>query len=89
MLVQQLLDHIHINPSYLSRKFKTETGMTISEFTNRKRVEEAKLYLQRDNISITDVAFMVGFNDVNYFTKVFKKYTSVTPSQFINKKDKS
>lgn len=63
--------------------------MTISEFTNRKRVEEAKLYLQRDNISITDVAFMVGFNDVNYFTKVFKKYTSVTPSQFINKKDKS
>ena len=76
---------INVNPSYLSRKFKEDTGMNISEFINQKRVEEAKLYLQRGNISITDIAFMVGFNDLNYFCKVFKKLTSVTPSQYAKK----
>jgi two-component system, response regulator YesN len=43
--------------------------------------------LQRGNISITDIAFMVGFNDLNYFSKVFKKLTSVTPSQYIKGKN--
>ncbi|WP_394236995.1 helix-turn-helix transcriptional regulator [Niallia oryzisoli] len=77
-----LAKEIHVNPSYLSRKFKEETGMNISEFINQERVEEAKLYLRRGNISITDIAFLVGYNDLNYFSKVFKKITSVTPSQY-------
>lgn len=76
---------IHVNPSYLSRKFKEETGRTVSEYINQKRVEEAKLYLERENISITDVAFLVGFNDLNYFSKIFKKHTSLTPSQYAKK----
>lgn len=82
LTLQLVAGHIHVNPSHLSRKFKEETSETITEFINRKRVEEAKLYLRRSKISVTDVAFMVGFNDMNYFSKVFKKYTSMTPSQF-------
>ena len=82
----QIAEEIHVNPSYLSRKFKEETGMNITEFINQKRVEEAKLYLQRGNISITDIAFLVGFNDLNYFSKVFKKLTSVTPSQYAKRR---
>ncbi|MEH7114384.1 AraC family transcriptional regulator [Neobacillus niacini] len=77
---------IHVNPSHLSRKFKEDTGMNITDFINQKRVGEAKLYLQRGNISMTDIAFMVGFNDLNYFSKVFKKLTSVTPSQYAKKR---
>lgn len=77
---------IHVNPSHLSRKFKEDTGMNITEYINQKRVGEAKLYLQRGNISMTDIAFMVGFNDLNYFSKVFKKLTSVTPSQYAKRK---
>lgn len=82
LTLQQIAEEIHVNPSYLSRKFKEDTGMNVSEFINHKRVDEAKLYLQRGNISITDTAFLVGFNDLNYFSKVFKKRTSVTPSQY-------
>ena len=74
---------IHVNASHLSRKFKEETGLTMTEFIHEKRIAEAKLYLQREDISINDVAFMVGFNDLNYFSKVFKKLTSLTPSQYI------
>lgn len=74
---------IHVNPSHLSRKFKNETKMNMIDYINHKRVEEAKLYLQRGNSSITEIAFMVGFNDLNYFSRVFKKFTSLTPSQYI------
>ncbi len=61
--------------------------MNITEFINQKRIEEAKLYLKRGNFSITDIAFMVGFNDLNYFSKVFKKLTSVTPSQYAKRRN--
>lgn len=84
--LNSIAKQIHVNPSHLSRKFKEDTGMNITEFINQKRVEESKLYLQRGNISITDIAFMVGFNDLNYFSKVFKKLTSVTPSQYAKKR---
>lgn len=84
--LKQIAKRIHINPSNLSRKFKEETGLTITEFINRKRVEEAAAYLQRGNISVTEVAFLVGFNDLNYFSKVFKKIMSVTPSQYAGKR---
>ncbi len=82
----QIANQIHVNPSHLSRKFKEDTGVNITEFINQKRIEEAKLYLKRGNISITDIAFMVGFNDLNYFSKVFKKLTSVTPSQYAKRR---
>lgn len=74
---------IHVNPSHLSRKFKEDTNMNIIEYINHKRVEEAKLYLQRGNTSVTEIAFMVGFNDLNYFSRVFKKATSLTPSKYM------
>lgn len=74
---------IHVSPSHLSRKFKNETTINIIDYINQKRVEEAKLYLQNRDISITDIAFLVGFNDLNYFSRVFKKVTSLTPSQYV------
>jgi AraC-like DNA-binding protein len=80
---------LNVNPSHLSRKFKEDTNMNIIEYINLKRVDEAKLYLQRRNTSITEVAFMVGFNDHNYFTRVFKKITSLTPTQYMKGKQKN
>ncbi|MCQ6275648.1 helix-turn-helix domain-containing protein [Bacillus sp. V3B] len=82
LLLNNIATAIHVNPTYLSRKFKEDTNMTIIEYINHKRVEEAKLYLHRGNKSITEIAFLVGFNDLNYFSRVFKKITSVTPSQY-------
>lgn len=80
--LNELAASIHVNPSYLSRKFKQETNMNIIDYIHQKRIEEAKIYIQRGNISITDIAYMVGFNDLNYFSKVFKKITSFTPTQY-------
>ncbi|MGP4039550.1 helix-turn-helix domain-containing protein [Gracilibacillus sp. D59] len=83
LTLKHIAEQIHVNPSHLSRKFKVETQMTVTNFIQHKRVEEAKLYLRRGSISITDIAFMLGFNDLNYFSRVFKKWTSLTPSQYV------
>ena len=74
---------VHVNASHLSKKFKQETGYSITDYINMKRVNAAKLYLVNGNMSITDIAYLVGYNDVNYFCRIFKKITSLTPSQYI------
>ncbi|MCQ6278792.1 helix-turn-helix transcriptional regulator [Bacillus sp. EB600] len=78
---------LNVNPSHLSRKFKEDTNTNIIDYINHKRIDEAKLYLQRGNTSVTEVAFLVGYNDHNYFTRVFKKITSITPSQYMKGKN--
>ena len=65
----------------LARLFATRYAVVGFDI-NQKRIEEAKRYLERGNVSITEVALMVEFNDLNYFSRVFKKTTSLSPSQY-------
>ena len=73
---------LYISSYELSRQFKKETGETITDYINKKRINVAVFILENENISITDISYMVGFNDVNYFTKVFKKLKGLTPSEY-------
>lgn len=77
---------IDVNPYVLSRQFKKETKQNITEYINIQRINEAVYIMENKNISITDIAYMVGFNDINYFSKVFKKLKGMTPSEY--RKDK-
>ncbi|ACT02711.1 helix-turn-helix transcriptional regulator [Paenibacillus sp. JDR-2] len=79
-----LAETVEVSASHLSRQFKLETGMGFTDYVNWKRIEESKLYLQSGTLPITDIAFLVGFNDLNYFGRVFKKYTDRTPSQYVH-----
>lgn len=73
---------LNVNPSYLSTLFKKETGVTLTDYVNQKRVERAKQLLKAGNTQIQTVAQSCGVLDVNYFTKIFKKYTGVTPKEY-------
>ena len=75
------IHRMHI--SHISRKFKNETNMSIPEYVNLQRIGLAKLYFENGNAGIGEVSDLLGFNDSNYFGKVFKKFTSMTPSQYI------
>lgn len=70
-----------INASYLSALFRRETGETVTDFVNRRRVELAVHLLSTTNLQVQTVAQHCGFADVHYFTKVFKKLTGETPRQ--------
>lgn len=74
-----LAETLGINPSYLSRSFKNALGMTLTDYINQLRIEEAKYLLDHSNDSVTEIASHVGFNDSNYFSKVFHKWEHMTP----------
>lgn len=71
-----------INPSYLSTLFKKETGQTVTDYVSQKRMHLAVQLLNGTRLQIQTVAQHCGIPDVNYFTKVFKKYVGKTPKQF-------
>ncbi|MDF2521423.1 MAG: hypothetical protein K0R84_2051 [Clostridia bacterium] len=80
--LEAISSEIDVSLYELSRQFKRETGQNITEYINIQRVNEAIYIMQNPNISITDAAYMVGFNDLAYFTKVFKKLKGITPSEY-------
>lgn len=67
---------------YFSRQVKAATGKTFLEFFTEYRIEKAKQCLQVTELSVGDVGRIVGYSDSNYFTKVFKRMTGLTPSQW-------
>ena len=73
---------LNVNASYLSALFKKETGQTLTEYVTKKRVEHAAYLLKSTNLQIQTVAQHCGIYDVNYFTKMFKKYAGKTPKEY-------
>lgn len=80
--VTSLCQHLNINKSYFCSIFKNGTGYTFSHFLNYFRVEKSKKLLQNTDLSLLDIAIAVGFNNQNYFSMVFKKFTNKTPFQY-------
>lgn len=77
-----IAEYVHLNPSYFSTFFKKETGIGITDYLNKVRIDESKKLLKNMNNSILDVALSVGFEDQSYYSKVFKKITGKTPKQY-------
>ncbi|WP_322907256.1 response regulator transcription factor [Paenibacillus campi] len=74
--------HFHFNPSYLSSYFTTHNKEGFSEHLNKIRVQKAAEMLKDDRYSISEISDRVGYSDHSYFTKVFKKWTGLSPSQY-------
>lgn len=71
----------HYHEQYLGRLFKRETGMRFSDYINTERIKRAALYL-RDARSVIQVAYQVGFHNVTYFNRCFKRYFGKTPTEY-------
>ncbi len=84
--LSHIADTLGVHPSYLSRAFKKEMGMTLTDYINRLRIEEAKYLLNHEGTSVTEAALNVGYNDPNYFSKVFTKLEHVTPHEYRKRK---
>ena len=77
-----LAEKAGVGESYLSARFREETGKTFSSWLREKRVARAKDLLVRKELSISQVAEQIGMLDVSYFIRVFKKETGVTPGEW-------
>lgn len=80
--LEEVASYVHLHPAYFSSLFKNMTGTSFKEYLNKIRIEESKLLLANTDYSILDIAIAVGFEDQSYFSKIFKKYTGITPRQF-------
>ncbi|RLQ94294.1 helix-turn-helix domain-containing protein [Falsibacillus albus] len=81
--LNDLAAHFHLSPSYISTIFKTETGKNFKDLLNQYRIQKAKEILSgNENIKIHQVAELVGYNNVNSFIRIFKKYVGLSPGQY-------
>lgn len=82
LTLNTLAHKLNVNPSYLSTLFKKETGVTLTEYVNRRRIEHSILLLNSTSLQIQTIAQHCGIPDVNYFTKMFKKQIGKTPKEY-------
>ncbi|MDF2661095.1 MAG: AraC family transcriptional regulator [Paenibacillus sp.] len=81
--LKTMADHFQLSPDHLIRTFKKEKGMTYHQYVLLQRVFESKrLLLQQSEMSLTDIAYSVGFASSSQFSKTFKNITGQTPSAF-------
>jgi two-component system response regulator YesN len=74
---------VFVSEYYLSHLFRKEMDTTFSNYVCRIRIDKAKEFLKNEKMAqIQEVAGRVGFNDANYFAKMFKKTTGVTPKEY-------
>ncbi len=88
MSVSDISRALGTSTSYLSRIFKESTGETIIRTINNKRIEKAKAYLAETDYKVYEVADILGFENVTYFSRFFKKHTGMSPKEYKEEKNK-
>jgi len=79
-----LADKCGFNPSYFSRAFKSKTGMAVFEYINRIRIDKACMLLKRTDLSIIEIAYSTGYNNISFFNRYFRKIMNTSPHQYKN-----
>lgn len=81
--VKQIAEYCHCSESYINHNFKKNNGLSIPEYVNLLRVKSAKKFLENTNYSISEIAYMVGFYEANYFSNTFKKLNrGISPKKY-------
>lgn len=68
-----------ITPNYLSKQFRNKKGMNLREYINKIRIDEAKRLLLSTNLPVSEIAGMAGYDNISYFSTVFRKHTGMSP----------
>jgi AraC-like DNA-binding protein len=72
----------NVSKYHFARRFKAATGHSFKDYLNRKRVEKAKVLIRTNRLNIAEACYEVGFNDLSYFGRVFKKIEGRTPTDY-------
>ncbi|WP_062051045.1 AraC family transcriptional regulator [Bacillus sp. JCM 19034] len=81
--LEHIVDELHVSKYYLANVFKEVTGITIFNYLNQRRINQAKIeFMLEGDVSVTDLAYQLGFKYPSHFSKVFKKLTGETPEQY-------
>ncbi len=77
-----LSEQFYVDPSYLSRRFSQKFGETITAYITRCRMDRAKELMADENNKLEVISFEVGYDDYNYFSRVFRRFEGISPSEY-------
>jgi len=80
--LEQMANIINVSPFYLSKLFKEEKGITFINFISDKRLEKARDLLEHSDLSIKEITSEIGYNDQNYFSRIFKNKFGLSPKEY-------
>lgn len=80
--LSNIAEKFFVTPSYLSRSFKKAEGVNLISYITGKRIRKAKEYIEQGDLKLSEIAFLVGYDDYTYFNKVFKRYTQYSPKDY-------
>jgi AraC-like DNA-binding protein/ligand-binding sensor protein len=80
--LDQVIEHVHVSRFYFCKLFKKATGMTLTEYVSRVRVEKAKTLLVDPSLRISEVVFAAGFGSVPRFNSVFRQHVGMAPTEY-------
>ncbi|MFA9397039.1 MAG: response regulator [Clostridiaceae bacterium] len=81
--LEDVAKDVSLSPHYFSRLFKDETGENFIDYITRTRIDKAKKLMKLDKMTIKEICFEVGYQDPNYFSRLFKKSENITPTEYI------
>jgi AraC-like DNA-binding protein/ligand-binding sensor protein len=85
LTLEEIAESVYLSPYYISRIFKEEQNITVMDYLTKVRLEEAKKLLRNPRYNIDEISDKLGYSDPSYFSKVFRRYEGVSPSQFRQK----
>jgi two-component system response regulator YesN len=80
--LEQAADYVGLSPFYFSKMFKQYVGETFIDYLTGLRIDKAKALIEAGEMSLKEVCYEVGYNDPNYFSRVFKKVTGMSPKEY-------
>ncbi|KAB2332175.1 response regulator [Cytobacillus depressus] len=80
--LETLAQKINLNPIYISKMFKEKLGINYIDFLTQCRIEKAKKLLNDPERSLKEITYEIGYNEPNYFSKVFKKMCGISPKEY-------
>ena len=83
--ISNLCNYFGYSKSFIFREFKKKTGNTIINYFNELKIEEAKILLRKKDNNISQISSLLSFDNPNYFSKVFKKITGISPLKYQSK----
>lgn len=80
--LSEIAEHLHLSGEHLSRKFKDEMGLTLTDYIHKVKIDESLSLLQSERYSISDIAYTFGYSSPAHYTSTFKKIMGMSPREW-------
>lgn len=84
--LNEISKYVNLSPQHFSKIFKEETNYNYVEWVNNLRITKAKEIMNQEDYTIKQVCYLVGFQDPNYFSRIFKKYVGISPTEYVKER---